>query len=285
MSKGQLLRRPSMAVATFLLIAILLTIVVVPLLPAYDPYSQSLAARVLPPLSTSEARFHLLGTDSLGRDLLSRLALAGRISLYIGVAAASVSMVIGTLLGLVAGFFGGRVESAIMGLADLQLSIPRVLLLIAVVAVVGAEVGTLIILLGVTSWVAYGRVARAMTLSLREREFVLAATAIGASATWNLRKHVLPNIASQMIIIGSFELGQMIMLEASLSYLGLGVQPPIPSWGLMINEGQNYMRPAWWLPVLPGLAIFMLVAGVQFLTQLFTSESQSDVQASTAAGA
>lgn len=274
-----------MAVATFLLVAVLLIIVVVPFLPLYDPFAQSLGARILAPLSTSEAQFHLLGTDTLGRDLLSRLALAGRISLYIGLAAAAISMVIGTLLGLVAGFFGGRVENVIMGLADLQLSIPRVLLLIAVVAVVGADVGTLIVLLGLTSWVAYGRVARAMTLTLREREFVLAATAQGASATWNLRTHILTNVASQMIIIGSFELGQLIMLEASLSYLGLGVQAPTPSWGLMINEGQNYMQSAWWLPVLPGLAIFMLVAGVQFLTQVFTSESQADVQTSTAAGA
>lgn len=267
------LKRPSLLMATVLLASVVLLVIIVPLLPIYDPFSQNLGMRIRPPLFAEDGRYAPLGTDTLGRDLLSRLALAGRISLFVGVAAVSISLIIGTVLGLVAGFFGGRVESGIMGLADIQLSIPRVLLLIAVVAVVGASVRNLVILLGLTSWVAYGRVARAMVLSLREREFVLAATSFGASPLWNIRKHILANVAPQMIIVASFELGQMVVLEASLSYLGLGVQPPRPSWGLMISEGQNYMATAPWLAILPGIAIFMLVTGVQFITQLFTAES------------
>ena len=183
------------------------------------------------------------------------------------------SLVIGVTLGLLAGFFRG-LGNAIMGLADLQLSIPRVLLLIAVTVVVGPTVINLTLLLGLTSWVAYGRVARAMALTLREREFVLSAVTQGATPAWNIRKHMLPNVMPQMLIVGSYELGPIIVLEASLSYLGLGVQPPLPSWGLMISEGQNYLEIDPWLSILPGIALFMLVAGVQFLSQAFTPEDE-----------
>jgi len=188
-----------------------------------------------------------------------------------------ISLAVGVFLGLVAGFFRGFVESVVMGLADLQLSIPRVLLLIAVAAIVGPSVVNLTVLLGLTSWVVYGRVARAMALSLREREFVLSAVTQGASATWNIRKHLLPNVLPQMLIVGSFELGQIIVFEASLSYLGLGIQPPLPSWGMMISEGQQYLEIDPWIALLPGIAIFMLVTGVQILSQAFTSESQFEL--------
>ena len=208
--------------------------------------------------------------------MLSRIALAGWVSLFIGLSAVAVSMVIGVALGLIAGYFRGWIEAAIMGLADLQLSIPRVLLLIAVTALFGATVMKLALLLGLTSWVAYGRVARAMALSLREREFVLSAITQGATPAWNIRKHLLPNVLPQMVIVGSFDLGQIIMLEASLSYLGLGVQPPLPSWGLMISEGQSYLESNPWLAVIPGMALFMLVAGVQFLTQSITAEGAEE---------
>ena len=185
---------------------------------------------------------YVLGTDTLGRDMLSRLSLAGRVSLFIGFSAVVISLFIGVTLGLIAGFFRGWVENVIMGIADLQLSIPRVLLLIAVAAILGTGVFKLAILLGITSWVAYGRVARAMALSLREREFVLSATTQGASAFWNIRKHLLPNVLPQMLIVGSYELGQIIVLESALSYLGLGVQPPLPSWGLMVERGADLSR-------------------------------------------
>lgn len=269
---------PSSLLATALLALILLFVALVPLLPFYDAYGQNLGASLASPGETIDGRFFLFGADSLGRDMLSRLALAGRVSIFIAVSAVVISMVVGVGLGLIAGFFRGPVESLIMGIADLQLSIPRVLLLIAVTSVIGPSVPNLTILLGLTSWVGYGRVARAMALSLREREFVLSAVTQGASAFWNIRKHLLPNVLPQMLIVGSFELGQIIVLEASLSYLGIGVQPPLPSWGLMISEGQNYLEIDPWISVLPGIAIFMLVTGVQFISQRFTAEGEETLE-------
>jgi peptide/nickel transport system permease protein len=269
----------STLVAILLLLGIFLLIALVPLLPGYDAYTQDLGGSLLAPGEAGmNGAIHLLGTDTLGRDLLSRLSLAGRVSLFIGVAAVLTSMVIGVALGLVAGFFRGWAETLIMGIADLQLSIPRVLLLIAVTAIIGPSVVNLALILGVTSWVSYGRIARAMALSLREREFVLSAVTQGATAAWNIRKHLLPNVMPQMLIVASYELGQIVVLESSLSYLGLGVQPPLPSWGLMVSDGQNYLELDPWLSILPSITLFMLVAGVQFLSQAFTAENDTSTE-------
>jgi peptide/nickel transport system permease protein len=263
--------------AVVLLAAVFLLIAIVPRLPHYDPYTQDLVDSLLLPFDRlNNGQLSVFGTDKLGRDILSRVALAGRVSLFIGLAAVAVSITVGVMLGLIAGYFRGWAEALIMGLADLQLSIPRVLLLIAVTAVIGSTVVNLTILLGLTSWVAYGRVARALSLSLREREFVLSAITQGATSSWNIRKHLLPNILPQMLIVGSFDLGQIIVIEASLSYLGLGIQPPLPSWGLMISEGQSYLEINPWLSIIPGMALFILVAGVQFLTQAFTAEGEEE---------
>jgi peptide/nickel transport system permease protein len=263
--------------AIAMLVAVFLLITIVPWLPGYAPYTQDLASSLLLPFDRLDnGQLSIFGTDKLGRDILSRVALAGRVSLFIGLSAVAVSMVVGIVLGLVAGYFRDWTETIIMGFADLQLSVPRVLLLIAVTAILGSTVFNLTILLGLTSWVAYGRVARALSLSLREREFVLSAITQGATPAWNIRKHLLPNVLPQMVIVGSFELGQIIVLEAALSYLGLGIQPPLPSWGLMISEGQSYLEINPWLSVIPGLALFMLVAGVQFLTQSLTTEGEEE---------
>jgi peptide/nickel transport system permease protein len=263
--------------AIAMLVAVFLLITIVLWLPGYAPYTQDLASSLLLPFDRLDnGQLSIFGTDKLGRDILSRVALAGRVSLFIGLSAVAVSMVVGIVLGLVAGYFRGWTETIIMGFADLQLSVPRVLLLIAVTAILGSTVFNLTILLGLTSWVAYGRVARALSLSLREREFVLSAITQGATPAWNIRKHLLPNVLPQMVIVGSFELGQIIVLEAALSYLGLGIQPPLPSWGLMISEGQSYLEINPWLSVIPGLALFMLVAGVQFLTQSLTTEGEEE---------
>jgi len=265
----------SRIVAVSLLAIMILFMVLTPLMPFYDPYGQNLAGSLVPMGGSSfDGKFYLLGTDTLGRDILSRLALAGQVSALIGLGAVAVSLVVGVFLGLVAGYFRGPVETLIMGLADLQLSIPRVLLLIAVSAIIGPSVTNLAILLGLTSWVAYGRVARGMALSLREREFVLSARTQGATAAWNIRKHLLPNVLPQMLIVGSYEFGQIVVMEASLSYLGLGVQPPLPSWGMMVSEGQSYLALAPSLAILPSIALFILVAGLQFLSQAFTSEGE-----------
>ena len=269
--------RASMLLASACLAVVFLVVVVIPLLPGYDPYNQDLFSSMAPPGEISESgRTYWLGTDALGRDILSRVALAGRISIMIAVFAVVISLVAGVCLGLAAGFFGGWTEAAIMGLADLQLAIPRVLLLIAVTALLGTSVPVLALLLGLTSWVSYGRVARALAMSLRTREFVLSATTQGAGVTWNLRKHLLPNIMAPMVIVASFELGQVITLEASLSYLGLGVQPPLPSWGMMIGEGQGYLELAPWIALVPGAMVFLLIAGVQLVSQSSTAEGEVD---------
>ncbi|XDB00353.1 ABC transporter permease (plasmid) [Sulfitobacter sp. LCG007] len=270
----------SQMTAIVLLCAMAALIIGIPLLPGYDPYVQDLGASLLPIGGESfTGDVYLLGTDTLGRDMLDRLALAGQVSALIGLSAVAVSMVIGVTLGLVAGYFRGPVETVIMGLADLQLSIPRVLLLIAVTAIVGPSVVNLAVMLGLTSWVSYGRVARGMALSLREREFILSARTQGATATWNIRKHLLPNVLPQMLIVGSYEFGMIIVMEASLSYLGLGVQPPLPSWGMMVSEGQNYLALAPQLAVLPSICLFVLVAGFQFLSQAFTRENDLELVA------
>lgn len=265
-----------MTLGVALSLAFLLVAFGVPLLPLYDPYEQDLMSTLAVPFSSDGGKTFWLGADALGRDYLSRLSLAARVSLGIAVAAISISLVMGVVLGLIAGFFRGPIESAIMGLADLQLAIPRVLLLIASAAVFGSSVEMLTVLLGLTSWVTYGRLARAMALSLREREFVLSAVTQGASSSWNIRKHLLPNVAPNMAIIASFEFGQIVVLEASLSYLGLGVQPPLPSLGLMINEGQLYLELNPWISILPGLVIFALVAGTQFVSQRYTPEGRGN---------
>ena len=270
----------SQGIAIGLLAAVAVLVIIIPMLPGYDPYSQDLGGALLPPGGTSfDGHFYLLGTDTLGRDMLSRLALAGQVSTLIGLGAVMVSLLVGVTLGLIAGYFRGPVEVFIMGLADLQLSVPRVLLLIAVTAIIGPSVVNLAIILGLSSWVAYGRVARGMTLSLREREFILSARTQGASATWNIRQHLLPNVLPQMLIVGSYEFGMIIVLEASLSYLGLGVQPPLPSWGMMVSEGQNYLALAPQLAILPSIALFILVAGFQFLSQTLTKENDLEMVA------
>ncbi len=259
---------PSVAIATAMLALSLALTLLTPLLPGFDPNSQQLSNGMVPPFRQWA---HPLGTDPLGRDMLSRLALAGRGSALIAVLALSLNMVVGVLLGLVAGYFGGAVESLIMGLADLQLSIPIMMLLVMVVAVAGHSLPTLILLLGLSYWVGYGRVARLLALSLRRQDFVLAARTFGASHAWVLGRHVFPQLLPQLAIMGSFDLGVMVIIECGLSYLGLGVQPPAPSWGGLIAEGQDFLQVDPWLCLLPGAAIWLFVGGVQILSQHLTN--------------
>jgi peptide/nickel transport system permease protein len=262
--------RPGILVPGAMVAIVLLVIIVVPLLPSYQPYTQNLLNAQLPPFHSGS---HALGTDALGRDVLSRLALAGRVSLLIALAVVAITILIGLILGLTAGYFGGPWEAFVMWLADLQLGIPAILLLIASVAALGSSVAILVIVLALTFWVRYGRVARALALTMREREFVLASRTQGAGSLWILRKHLLPEVLSQFVVLGTFDLGLIITVEAALSYLGLGVPPPTPSWGGMISDGQQYLQTNFWLCLIPGVMVFLLVAGVQLLSQQFTSES------------
>jgi peptide/nickel transport system permease protein len=254
----------STIVAVVFLGIVLVLAVLVPLLPGADPYAQSLSESMLPPFADAA---HPLGTDQLGRDVLARLAIATRISLLIALGAVVVSAAIGLLVGLVAGYRGGRLDAFLMGVGDVQLAVPVVLLLIVLVAALGSSPLLLVALLGVTNWVAYGRVVRAIVLSLREQEFVAAAVSAGASASWIIRKHLLRSVLPQVLIISAFQVGVVITIESSLSFIGLGVQPPTPSLGLMINEGQRYLQSQPSLTIVPAVAVFLLIAGAQFLSQ------------------
>ena len=200
---------------------------------------------------------HVLGTDQIGRDLLSRVIWGGRVSLLVGIFAVLLSSAIGVLFGLAAGYFGGEVDWSIMTLINVMLTFPFVLLALAVIAVLGPSVPNMITVLGVTGWPLYARVIRAETFALREREFVLAARALGMSHARIVFGQILPNLVSPIVVIATLQIAQVIILESFLSFLGLGVQPPTPAWGNMLGEGRIYMLNSWWIATFPGLAIFV----------------------------
>lgn len=241
-------------------------VLLAPLLTGYDPNAQELTKRLLPPAwAEGSDPAHLLGTDQLGRDLLTRILYGGQISLAVGAGAALISGVLGTALGLVAGYFGGTAEALIMRLADIQLGLPIVLLAILMISVLGTNLVNLIFILALGGWVVYARTARGLALALREQEFVEAARSLGATDERILVRHLLPQLLRPMLVVATIQMGQMILLESSLSFLGLGVQPPTPSWGLMIAEARRYIFRAWWLSTLPGLALALLVVGLNLV--------------------
>lgn len=265
----------SILVAAVMLALVALLVLAGPLLPGYNPLGQNLLDRNLGMMAVGRSgSFYPLGTDMLGRDLLSRLIHGGQISVTIALVATLLAAALGCVLGIAAGYFGGVVDSVINGVCDLLLAVPRILFFIALFAVITPSVLNLILILALTSWAVFARVIRAMTMSLREREFVLVAHTFGAPSFWTLRKHIFPHVFGKLVILGSLELGNMVMLEAALSYLGLGVQPPSASWGLMINQAQSYIGTNPKLVILPGLAIFLLVAGTNFISQAFTQEGR-----------
>lgn len=264
-----------MYVGIVLLSLIVLLVALVPFLPGYDPYTQSLADAMLPPFADAA---HPLGTDSLGRDVLSRLALAGLVSVGIAVVVVALNFVIGVTIGLIAGYRGGWLDTALGSIADIQLAMPVVILLIALSAVFGPSTQLMVVTLGLTYWVGYARVARAMAMGLRDRDFVVSPLTQGGSHGRTVFTHVLPQVLPQMAVIASFDIAVIVGIESSLDYLGLGVQPPVPSWGAMITEGQKYLQINPMLVILPGLALFLLVAGMQFLSQRFTTESVSSAR-------
>ena len=205
---------------------------------------------------------HWLGTDALGRDQLARLLHGSRITLSLALGAVLLGGVVGTGLGLVAGYTGGRWERVLMRLTDMQMALPTLLLALLVVAAMGPGIANLIIVLALTGWTRFARLVRGQVLSLREREFVLAAHAIGASPLRIMLRHLLPNLAGPLLVLATLELARVILVEAALSYLGLGVQPPAASWGRMLAEGEVYIATAWWVVVFPGLAIVATVLAI-----------------------
>jgi peptide/nickel transport system permease protein len=251
------------------LVIVLLNVVVAlsaPVLAPHDPLDQDVARRLLPPVwLAGGGHEYLLGTDQLGRDILSRIIYGSRISLLIGLLSVVLSLPIGVGLGLLAGYFTGRLDDITMRIADVQLAFPFILLAITIAGVLGPSPRNVILILAVGGWVVYARLARGQALSLREKEFIEAARSLGGGSMRILLRHMLPNVVSPIIVVGTFGVAQMILLESSLSFLGLGVQPPTPSWGGMLNDGRPYITVAWWLTTFPGAAIMLTVLGINFV--------------------
>lgn len=250
---------------------IILGVVVVVALAAawiapHNPNEQVLERRLLPPAWLEDGvRSHPLGTDHLGRDILSRMIYGSRISLAVGFSAVLISGLLGIGVGLIAGYYGRVYEAAIMRLVDIQLAFPFILLALAIIGVLGPGLRNVILVLGVAGWMVYARVVRGQVLSVREREFVEAARAIGASDFRIIRRHVLPNTLAPVIIVATFAVATCIITEASLTFFGLGVEATIPTWGSMLSDGRAYMGTAWWLTTFPGLAMMLTVLSLNVI--------------------
>jgi len=233
-----------------------------PTLAPYDPVAVVLTDRLQPPSPE-----HWFGTDQLGRDVFSRFLYAGRVTIVIAVVAASLSAAVGVTAGILSGYFGGRADIILQRVVDIQLAFPTILLAITVVAVLGSSIPILIFVFVISGWVRFVRVIRAQTLVIREFQYVEAARAMGATRPHILRRYVTPNLMTEIIVLANLELARVVLLESGLSYLGLGVQPPLPTWGNMLSDGRLYLTSAWWLVAIPGLAIMLLVLGFNLFAE------------------
>jgi peptide/nickel transport system permease protein len=245
---------------------VIVTAVLAPAIVPHDPTRPNLAARFQPPAWVEGSSWtYPLGTDQLGRDILSRLVMGSRVSVIVGVASVAISSVTGVTLGLISGYHPGRWDQLLMRITDAFLAIPFLVLVVAIAGVVGPGLLTIILILGFTGWVTYSRVIRGEVLALREQEYVTAARALGQRDSVILFKHVLPNVMASVIVIATLQVATSILAESSLSFLGLGVQPPTVTWGAMLADGRQHMGGAWWLATFPGLAITITVLGIVFL--------------------
>jgi peptide/nickel transport system permease protein len=246
--------------------AAVLVAIFAPYLTPHDPFAQDLSQRLIPPVWMEGSQpTHLLGTDQIGRDYLSRLIYGTRISMLIGVLTVITSGVIGITLGLIGGFYGGRTDDVVMFLITCRLSIPLILVALTVVALVGSSLSVVILTLGLLLWDRFAVVARTTAMQVRNLDYIAAAQAAGASRLHILLREVLPNIANHLVVVATLEMALAILLEAALSFLGLGVPPPLPSWGLMIAEAKEYMFFSPWVIMTPGVALFVLVLGINLL--------------------
>ena len=261
---GRLAARRTALFGLVVVVVVVLTAVGAPLISPFDPIEQDLGDLRLkaPGFRDTGGRVHPLGTDHLGRDLLARVIHGARPALLVGFAAVAISGLIGMAAGLISGYFGGRTDDVLMRLADIQLAFPFILLAIAVIGVLGPSLKTIIIVIGVSSWVVYARIVRGAVLTLREREFVQAARALGGGDVRVLLRHILPNAFTPWLVVATLDMARVIVIESALSFLGLGVQPPTPTWGGMLADGRVYISTAWWLATFPGLAILVTVLGI-----------------------
>lgn len=240
--------------------------VLAPRLAPRDPNAQDLARRLEPPsfLSGGEYGF-ILGSDQLGRDVLSRIMFGARISLTVAAASILASGFLGTTLGLIAGYYEGNLGSIIMRIADIQIALPPILLAVTVATVFGTSLKNVVVVLAISTWITYARIVFNQVRSLKQKQYVLAASSLGASDARIMQRHIFPNLVGPLTVVATLSVGRMILFEAALSFLGLGVPPPAPSWGNMLNDGRNALAVASWLSVFPGLAIVVTVLGINFL--------------------
>jgi peptide/nickel transport system permease protein len=249
-----------------ILLVLVIMAIFAPYVATHDPLEQDILARLKAPgFVKGGAWGHLLGTDQLGRDMFSRIVYGSRISLMVGVSAVAVSVAIGVLLGLLAGYIGGWVDAVVDFSVNAMLAFPFILLAMTLVIVLGASMQNIILALGLSGWTIFARVTRIETMKLREQEFVLAAVSQGLSHRRIILKHILSNLMAPILVIATVEIARAIIRETFLSFLGLGIQPPTPSWGLMLAEGRDYMLTLWWLAALPGMAIFLAALGINLL--------------------
>ncbi|MEH7389474.1 ABC transporter permease [Bacillus sp. JJ1503] len=263
---SQLLKSKTGTVGLLIVILVVIGAIFAPLLAPFDPAVTNVANRLKPPFWMDGAvAGHLLGTDNLGRDILSRILYGSRVSLLVGFSAVLLAGLIGMVMGLISGYYGGIVDTIIMRLVDSFLAIPNILFMLIVLAILGPSLPTLILVLGGITWVTYARMVRSETLSIKARDFVRSAKAIGAKDSRIIATYILPNIISSFIVIATLNVASTIILEASLSFLGLGIQPPDVSWGLMLSDGREYLATSWWIATFPGIAITITVLGIIFL--------------------
>ncbi len=261
-----LLRRSPVGMIGFIIVVIVFSLALFgAFITPHSAMENNLRARYMPPGFSNDKGVYTLGTDQLGRDIFSRIIVGSSVSVLVGVVSVLIAGTIGVLVGLVSGFFGGWVDNLLMRIADGLLSIPFIVLVVAISGVLSAGLGTLILILGLTGWVTYARVIRGEVLKAREMEYIVAAYAIGQSRFNIIFRHILPNVISSGIILAASQVGVAILAESSLSFLGLGVKPPTVTWGLMLADGRQYINSAWWMTTFPGIAITITVLGVTFL--------------------
>jgi peptide/nickel transport system permease protein len=265
-ARGRARVPPGLLAAALPLAAAAACAVLAPHLAPHDPARSDLSARLRPPAWMARGSAdHLLGTDHLGRDILSRLIYGARVSLLVGVVSSLIGGTLGLALGMLAGYLRGRTDSVVAKLIDIQLAFPFLLFAITVIAVLGPSLRNLLVILALSGWVTYARVVRGQVLSLRESDFVQSARSLGCPAWRVLGRHLLPNVVSYALVIMTTEIGRLIVLESTLSFLGLGVPPPTPSWGMSLADGKEYLITGWWLATFPGLAIMLLVLSTNVL--------------------
>ncbi len=270
-SPGQIMRRrmfrhKGLLFGSCVLLLVFLMALLAPALAPHDPFHQDLVQRMIPPIWDEHGTWeHPLGTDNLGRDYLSRVIYGCRVSLLIGFACVLIAAVIGAGLGLAAGYFGGRVDMVVSFIITVRLALPAVLVAVAVVALIGGSMQIVIITLGCLIWDRFAVVLRATTQQIRSMDYIPAARAAGCSTFWIMSREILPNLLNNLVVVATLEVGRAILLEAALSFLGMGVQPPTPSWGLMISEGKEFMLFNPYLITIPGVALFILVLSMNLL--------------------